>query len=487
MIDTKTQPASSGISALKAFTGQRGPTIAGPDLVNPAMIRHWCAAMGERNPVYTDAQMAQGSVFAGIIAPPAMLQVWVMPGYGVAPPSEDPVAKFHAVANAQGYTSIVATNCEQEYLRPLRLGDKVHVTKVIESVSDEKKTALGTGVFLTTRFEFTDQHGQMVAHMLHRVLKFRPGAVASAPAAPLAAPALRPRPNLTMDNAFYFEEAKQHRLMIQRCTGCGRLRHPPTAACAHCGALGWEAIESAGRGTLFSYTIVNAPVVPPFKPGYVVGVVELEEGVRVVAEIVDVDSAAVHIGMPLEVGFLHCDADLVLPVFRPRAELPVLMQVSERAIGYPGAGPTRMPPTVRPDQVQPGARLAPLEVPMTRSYIVASAMATRDYQDVHHDHELARQRGSEDIFLNILTSTGLVARFVSDAFGPNAQLRKLAIRLGATAYPGATLTMVGNVLRKTETESGCDVVVAVRGSVSRGDHVTGEVTLSLLASAGGQS
>lgn len=119
---------------------------------------------------------------------------------------------------------------------------------------------------------------------------------------------------------------------------------------------------------------------------------------------------------------------------------------------------------------------------MTRSYIVASAMATRDYQDVHHDPDLARARGSQDVFLNILTTNGLVGRQVTDAFGPNAQLRKLAIKLGATAYPGDTLVIDGQVIEKQAAPSGgVDVKVRIRGTVSRGEHVSGQVWLRLPA------
>lgn len=468
------------------MAGREGPSFEGPDPVNAAMIRHWCAAIGDRNPSYTQPALAARTQWNGVIAPPAMLQAWVMPGLGVAPADNDPIAQFHKLSAQLGYNSIVATNCEQEYLRPLRLGDRVSVRKRIEAVSDEKRTALGPGLFLTSRFTFTDGDGHEVARMLHRVLKFKPGQAGAAAATAADTPAaLRPRPNLTHDNAFYFEAARERRLLIQRCTGCARLRHPPTAACAHCGALGWDTLESRGLGTLFSYTVIDAPVVPPFKPGHVVGLIELDEGVRLVAELVDVGRDEVAIGMPLEVAFLQCDPGLVLPVFRPRADLPVVMHGSERAIAFPGAVAEALPRTVTADDVRVGARLARLEIPMTRTYIVASAIATRDYQDVHHDPDLARARGSQDVFLNILTTTGLVARLVTDAFGPNAQLRKLAIKLGATAYPGDTLVIDGQVVDKVAAPSGgTHVKVRVRGTVSRGEHVTGEVSLHLPAAGG---
>jgi acyl dehydratase len=120
-----------------------------------------------------------------------------------------------------------------------------------------------------------------------------------------------------------------------------------------------------------------------------------------------------------------------------------------------------------------GERLPELTIPITRTLIVATAIASRDYQDVHHDPELARERGSKDVFMNILTSNGLVGRFVTDWAGPHARLRKVAIRLGAPNYPGDTMTMTG------EVTDGDLVTVAVRGANSLGDHVTGTVTLTL--------
>jgi len=122
-----------------------------------------------------------------------------------------------------------------------------------------------------------------------------------------------------------------------------------------------------------------------------------------------------------------------------------------------------------------GERLPELKIPITRTLIVATAIASRDYQDVHHDPELARERGSKDVFMNILTSNGLVGRFVTDWAGPGARLRKVAIRLGAPNYPGDTMTMTGEVA----AVDGDLVTVAVRGANSLGDHVTGTVTLTL--------
>lgn len=125
--------------------------------------------------------------------------------------------------------------------------------------------------------------------------------------------------------------------------------------------------------------------------------------------------------------------------------------------------------------VQAGDELAPLVVPITRTLIVAGAVASRDYQDVHHDAELARAKGSPDIFMNILTTNGLVGRYVTDRFGPGAVLRKVAIRLGAPNYPGDTMTLTGTV---TEVD-GDTALVRVVGANGLGHHVTGTVTVRL--------
>jgi 3-oxo-4,17-pregnadiene-20-carboxyl-CoA hydratase beta subunit len=131
--------------------------------------------------------------------------------------------------------------------------------------------------------------------------------------------------------------------------------------------------------------------------------------------------------------------------------------------------------TLRYDQVSVGDPLPGLEVPITATAIVAGAIASRDYQDVHHDAALARQRGSKDIFMNILTTNGWVGRYVTDWAGPEALLRSVDIRLGAPNYPGDTMRMSGSVSAKADGV----VTVAVRGANQLGDHVSGHVELVL--------
>jgi acyl dehydratase len=127
-------------------------------------------------------------------------------------------------------------------------------------------------------------------------------------------------------------------------------------------------------------------------------------------------------------------------------------------------------------EVSEGDELPPLDVPITRTAIVSGAIASRDYQDVHHDAELAKSRGSKDIFMNILTTNGWVGRFVTDWAGPDAVLKKVAIRLGAPNYPDDTMLMTGKV--KSKGDDGL-VEVEIKGENSLGSHVTGTVTLVL--------
>jgi acyl dehydratase len=131
--------------------------------------------------------------------------------------------------------------------------------------------------------------------------------------------------------------------------------------------------------------------------------------------------------------------------------------------------------SLRYDDVTVGDELPELAIPLTRTLIVATAIASRDYQDVHHDPGLAQERGSPDIFMNILSTNGFVGRFITDWAGPDAVLKAVKIRLGAPNYPGDTMTMSGKVTKKDDGL----VEVQVRGANDLGDHVTGTVTLEL--------
>jgi uncharacterized OB-fold protein/acyl dehydratase len=320
---------------LQAFVGQSsGPATKGRYPVNAPMIHHWVEAMGDHNPVYEDDEAAKAAGFPGIIAPPTMLQAWVMRGLRTSAHADAARERGEAAADSAndqvmalldqaGYTSVVATNCDQHYERPLVPGDELEVTSIIDSVSGEKKTGLGVGRFLTNRLEFRDQHGELVATMLFRILKFKPGTGAARPApepeAEAAPRPVRPRPALTQDNAFFFEGAKEGKLLIQRCASCGTLRHPPRPACASCRSFEWDTVESSGRGTIFSFVVNHYPQVPAFDYPLVVALVELEEGTRLVANVEGLTPETIEIGMAVEARIESFDPDLSLPVFRPVA------------------------------------------------------------------------------------------------------------------------------------------------------------------------
>ena len=130
-----------------------------------------------------------------------------------------------------------------------------------------------------------------------------------------------------------------------------------------------------------------------------------------------------------------------------------------------------------------GDALPPLEIPLNRSLVVATAIASRDYQDVHHDPALAVERGSRDIFMNILTSNAMVERYVKGWAGPSVRIRRLTVRLGVPNYPGDTMTLTGSVSLIDDNT----VTVDIRGDNSLGAHVTGTVVIELpgLVSPGG--
>jgi acyl dehydratase len=138
--------------------------------------------------------------------------------------------------------------------------------------------------------------------------------------------------------------------------------------------------------------------------------------------------------------------------------------------------------TLRIEDVKVGDSLPELQVPLTRTVIVSTAIATRDYQDVHHDPSLAVERGSKDIFMNILSTNGFVGRYVTDWSGPAAIIESVSIRLGAPNYPGDTMALTGEVTDVSPPSASGrrgTVTITLTGRNSLGSHVTGTVRVSL--------
>jgi uncharacterized OB-fold protein len=418
-------------AARLAAAGDSRPRLA-RDPVNLPTIRNWLEALGGVGEADPD------------MAPPAMIQVWTMPGLHRARGADDPMGQMTRILDDAGYTSVVATNCDQVYHRYLKLGEQLSVRTRLLDLTGPKRTALGQGWFFTTRSTWYSAD-EPVAEMDFRILKFRP------PDHPTVTTNLNTpnnntattspmRPLVTPDTAFFWDGTAQGELRIQRCAGCGRLRHPPGPMCPACGEpSAGEYLVAVGTGEVYSYLVHHHPPVPGKQLPLVVALVQLPEGVRMVGEMPGVRPDQVEIGMPVRATFLRIDDGLTLPAWKP-------------VIGH------------LPDQV----------IDVTPTFVIASALATRDFQDVHHDRDRAVARGAKDIFINILTTTGLVQRYVSGWAGPDAIVRAVSIRLGVPCHAGDTLTLTGQV---TSAE-GPEQVISVTGRCSLGDHVTGTVRIA---------
>lgn len=270
------------------------------DGVNPTMIRHWCLALGD-----DDLRYAPGP---DQVAPPAMLQAWCIreldrdQGQGVEPELDRLFAEH-------GFDAVVATECRQSYERDLRPGDVPVERRVIESISPLKRTALGEGHFVTTVSVY-EAHGEVVGTMRFTTLRYTPAETGPVPSR-------RPLPSVTEDNRYFFDGAAADRLLVRRCGRCGRLQHPPTPMCPTCGGSGWVTEEMAGTGRVHTFTVTHHPPLEGFEMPFVPVVVELDEGPRIVSDLVDVEPSEVHVGMEVEVTFRSSHGQPTLPFFRP--------------------------------------------------------------------------------------------------------------------------------------------------------------------------
>jgi uncharacterized protein len=415
------------LAAELTAAGER-PAPPCPDPVNAAMIRNWTQALGDHGSRWTDT------------APPAMIQVWSMPGLDPDPAVPGTVAgQVLTLLDDAGFTGVVATDCEQTYDRYLRHGERLRSTTRFGGVTGPKRTGLGEGYFVTWHQAWYSG-GERVAEMMFRVLKFRPRAPGGR-----AAEGRPFRPAIGPDTRFFWDGARDGELRVQRCAECGRLRHPPGPMCPACHATEHDHVVANGRGTVHSYVVHHHPPVPGRTPPFVVALVDLEEGVRVVGNLLDCPPGQVRIGMPVELVFEQVDEELTLPQWRP-------------------AGAPRTP---EPEAAAPEG-LPALSIELTPTFVIATALATRDFTPVHHDVALARAQGATDIFLNILTTMGLIQRYVLERL-PDAVIQGISVRLGAPAYAGDTLTLTGRVVD--------DRTVRVRGAVAAGDHAVAAVRI----------
>lgn len=397
------------------------PAREAPDPVNVPMIRHWAEAIGDANPRWAPGPDTE--------APPAMAQVWTMYGLNPERMPGDPLPDTMSVFDEAGYTSVLGTNCDQTYARTLRPGEVPSISTRLEDVVGPKATGVGEGYFVTTRSVWT-VGDEEVATMQFRVLKFKPG---TGRATVDKSQTLRPVVN--RDSAFFWEGTAAGELRIQKCNACGVLRHPPGPVCPSCHAMDRGYVVASGRGVVHSFLVHHAPAVPGKQLPLTLALVELDEGVRMVGEV----SGEVAIGDAVEVWFDPIDEHVTLAKWR--------------LAGRPAPEPEPEP--------EPPPDIPVWELPITPTLVVSTALATRDFQDVHHDRDLAKSHGSKDIFVNILSTTGLVQRYVTDWAGPQTQILSCALRLGAPAHPYDTLRFTGNIVGESDGVTTIDVTAAV--------------------------
>ncbi|GFG74255.1 bifunctional MaoC family dehydratase N-terminal/OB-fold nucleic acid binding domain-containing protein [Mycobacterium botniense] len=297
-----------GIAQVRA-AGRSKPR-PGRDPVNQPMINNWVEAIGDRNPIYVDDAAARAAGHPGIVAPPAMIQVWTMMGLGGSRPDDDPLGRVIRLFDDAGYIGVVATNCEQTYHRYLRPGEEVAVSAELGDVVGPKQTALGEGWFINQHIVW--QVGdEDVAEMDWRILKFRPKTADQSSGKNTVPADLDPdammRPAVSRDTKFFWDGVNAHELRIQRRPD-GSLQHPPVPAVWQDKDAPIDYVVASGKGRVFSFVVHHAPKVPGRTVPFVIALVELDEGVRMLGELRGVDPARVEIGMPVRATYIDFPA-----------------------------------------------------------------------------------------------------------------------------------------------------------------------------------
>jgi uncharacterized OB-fold protein/acyl dehydratase len=290
--------------------------------VNQPMIDHWLDAIGDRNPIYVDEVAAKAAGHPGVVAPPAMIQVWTMMGLRGVRPDDDPLSRILELFDDAGYVGVVATNCEQTYHRYLRPGEEVSVAAELTDVVGPKRTALGEAFFITQRITWHcgDDDENPVAEMMWRIMKFIPAddgaadasTTSSVPGDLDADSAMRPASS--KDTKFFWDGVNAHELRIQK-RGDGTLQHPPVPALWLDKEQDPEYLVASGNGTVFSFVVHHAPKVPGRTLPFVIALVELDEGVRMLGELRNVDPASVQVGMPVRAMYVDFPANDVGPAW----------------------------------------------------------------------------------------------------------------------------------------------------------------------------
>lgn len=308
------------VAAERVKAEGRSKPRTGRHPVNQPMVDHWLDAIGDRNPIYVDEAAAKAAGHPGVVAPPAMIQVWTMMGLGGVRPDDDPLGKILELFDDAGYIGVVATNCEQTYHRYLRPGEEVSVAAELTDVVGPKQTALGEAFFITQTITWS-VGDEEVAEMMWRIMKFVPSEKGQAKAdeQPTSVPDdldadKMMRPASSNDTKFFWDGVNAHELRVQKRPD-GSLVHPPVPAVWADKEQPTDYIVASGKGAVFSFVVHHAPKVPGRTLPFVIALVELEEGVRMLGELRNIDPASVEIGMPVRATYIDFPASDVGPAW----------------------------------------------------------------------------------------------------------------------------------------------------------------------------
>lgn len=281
--------------------------------VTRTQVWQWCTAMGDDNPLYLGDDK--------VVAPPTMMQMWTMRdargNYPEGSTGDNPY-EILSIMEAHGYAGVMAVSYDQTFHRYLEEGDQVHHYSTIVHVTEEKSTAVGKGFFVTELAQYMDQNDECFADAKITYFQYQaPKRPASQKASSGPMKINRVAPIENYDNEHYWEGLRQGKLLIQRCTSCNTLRHPPQPMCESCQSIEWDTVESKGKGKVYTYTVMHYPEIPPFDYPNAIVLVDLNEGVRLVSQLEGCKPDEITIGMPVEMEIKEVQEGMSLPIFRP--------------------------------------------------------------------------------------------------------------------------------------------------------------------------
>ena len=278
--------------------------------VSRTQIWQWCAAMGDTHGEYLDGEHA--------IAPPTMLQSWTFRDAKdqYAPGSTDKnTYEVLGKLDDLGYFGTVAVSYDQTYQRYLVEGDHIHSYSTIQSISDLKNTGLGEGCFVTEFAEYFDQDSELIGDATITYLKYKPSNPTPQQSDQQPRKIERIRPVENHDSKHYWQGLRDGKLLIQQCSDCQTFRHPPQPMCEACQSLKWQSVESARTGTIYSYTSIHYPEIPPFDYPNSIVLVDMDEGVRIAAQLSGTRHDEIPIGARVIASIEEVQEGLSLPIF----------------------------------------------------------------------------------------------------------------------------------------------------------------------------